>query len=168
MGQDVDQGGTPVVTVADHGFYMRKAYQEALKALDDGEVPVGAVIVNEVGSIIGRGANSMERLKDATAHAEIIAIGAASQHQPSWRLNGCTLYATLEPCLMCLGAILNSRLSTIVYGTTDPRLGAVDTHPVKAMAEGSYRVFPAVVSGVMAAESSALLKSFFQRLREKE
>lgn len=156
------------IMMPEHGFLMAKAYQEALKAFDDGEVPVGAVIVNPDGAVIGRGANGMERLKDATAHAEIIAIGAAAQDMPSWRLNGCTLYVTLEPCIMCLGAILNSRISMIVYGARDPRLGALDTRLHRPLLEDAYNNFPEVVGGVMAEESSALLKSMFRRLREKK
>jgi len=153
--------------IQNHEFYMNKAYQEALRAFDNGEVPVGAVIIGPSGTLCGRGANSMERLQDATAHAEILAIGAAAQSLGSWRLNDCTLYVTLEPCMMCLGAILNSRISTIVFGATDPRLGAVVTHPFASTAQGAYNTFPAVASGVLGMESSALLKSFFQNLRKK-
>ena len=104
----------------EHLRFMGFAYQEALKALDEGEVPVGAVIVRDK-QVVGRGYNRIEKLNDATAHAEIIAISAASNSTESWRLNGCTLYVTLEPCLMCLGAIMQSRIETIVYGTPDPR-----------------------------------------------
>lgn len=146
---------------------MNKAYQEALRAFDDGEVPVGAVIINPSGTIIGRGSNSMERLQDATAHAEILAIGAAARSMGTWRLNDCALFVTLEPCLMCLGAILNSRIGTIVYATSDPRLGAVNTHPFASVAQDAYHAFPEVRSGILADESSSLLKSFFQNLRKK-
>jgi len=148
-------------------YYMNRAYQEAAAAFDEGEVPVGAVITGPEGTIIGRGRNSVERLADATAHAEILAIGAAAQHQKTWRLNGCTLYVTLEPCLMCLGAILVSRLDRVVYAAPDPRLGAIDTHSYRQQALDSYRVFPTIESGIMADECGKLLKSFFQRLREK-
>jgi tRNA(adenine34) deaminase len=143
---------------------MSAAYQEALRAFDEGEVPVGAVVELE-GRIIGRGYNRVEALGDATAHAEIVAITAASNHVGGWRLNGCTLYVTLEPCLMCLGAILQSRVSAVVYGTADPRLGGIDTFNYRAEAERSYRVFPAVTAGVMEEESRALLKAFFKNLR---
>ena len=151
----------------EHLRFMEFAYQEALKALDDGEVPVGAVIVRDK-QIIGRGYNRIEKLNDATAHAEIIAISAASNSTESWRLNGCTLYVTLEPCLMCLGAIMQSRIETIVYGTADPRAGAVDTHPYRTSIENSYNWFPQAISGVMADDSSRLLKTFFSALRKKD
>ncbi len=145
---------------------MERAYQEALRAFDEGEVPVGAVVAGPSGAIIGRGRNAVERLNDATAHAEILAIGAAAQRMETWRLNGCTLYVTLEPCMMCLGALLASRIDRIVYGTADPRLGAVDTYPHREQILASYRVFPVVESGVMQRECAELLKSFFRTLRE--
>jgi tRNA(adenine34) deaminase len=144
---------------------MGAALREAIKAFDEGEVPVGAVIERD-GAIIGRGYNKIEGLRDATAHAEIIAITAASAHVGGWRLNGCTLYVTLEPCLMCLGAILQSRVSAVVYGAKDPRLGGIDTFNYRAEAEKSYRVFPQVSSGIMEDESRDLLKAFFKKLRE--
>ena len=139
--------------------------QEALRAFDEGEVPVGAVIEKD-GSIIGRGYNRVEALGDATAHAEIIAMTAASNHLNDWRLNGCTLYVTLEPCLMCLGAILQSRVSAIVYGAKDSRLGSIDTFHYREEAEKSYKSFPQITSGIMETESANLLKSFFRKLRQ--
>ncbi|MBD3242805.1 MAG: tRNA-specific adenosine deaminase [Chitinivibrionales bacterium] len=149
----------------DSHHYMERAYQEALRAFDEGEVPVGAVVTGPSGAIIGRGRNAVERLSDATAHAEILAIGAAAQRMETWRLNGCTLYVTLEPCMMCLGALLASRVDRIVYATTDPRLGAVDTFPHRDQILASYRTFPVIESGVMQQECSELLKSFFRTLR---
>ncbi len=154
------------LVLLNHEFYMNLAYQEALKAYDEKEIPVGAVIVHE-GRIVGRGYNRTESLRDATAHAEIIAMSAASASLASWRLTGCTLYVTLEPCLMCLGAILQSRTDMIVYGTTDPRLGAVDTHDNREAVLNSYRRFPTVVSGILESECRAVLKSFFKELRKK-
>lgn len=148
-------------------YYMERAYQEALRAFDEGEVPVGAVVAGPGGSIIGRGSNAVERLRDATAHAEILAIGAAAAHQESWRLNDCTLYVTLEPCTMCLGAILNCRLCGVIYGASDPRLGAVDTHPIAYHARAAYRTFPTIASGVLAEQCSELLTAFFRQLRKK-
>ncbi|MCL2182467.1 MAG: nucleoside deaminase [Chitinispirillia bacterium] len=146
-------------------YFMGAALREALKAFDEGEVPVGAVIEKD-GGIIGRGYNRIEALGDATAHAEIVAITAASAHVGDWRLNGCTLYVTLEPCLMCLGAILQSRVSAVVYGAKDPRLGGVDTFNYRPEAEKSYRAFPQITSGIMEDESRGLLKAFFKKLRE--
>jgi tRNA(adenine34) deaminase len=144
---------------------MDKAYQEAVKALDEGEVPVGAIIEKE-GRIIGRGYNRVENLLDATAHAEILAIGAASTSLSSWRLSGCTLYVTLEPCIMCLGAILQSRIDAIVYSAPDPKAGALDTFFYRQELERAYRYFPRVSSGIMKDECSSLLISFFKTARK--
>jgi Cytosine/adenosine deaminases len=146
-------------------FFMNAAYQEALKAFDEGDVPVGAVIEKE-GRIIGRGYNRIEKCFDATAHAEILTIGAASASLQSWRLEGCTLYVTLEPCLMCLGALLQSRIDAIVYATADPRLGALDTFFYRQEIERAYGYFPAIRSGIMHDECGALLQSFFKRIRK--
>lgn len=150
----------------DAQFFMNTAYQEALKAFDEGDVPVGAVIEKE-GRIIGRGYNRIEKCFDATAHAEILAIGAASASLQSWRLEGCTLYVTLEPCIMCLGALLQTRIAGIVYAVSDPRLGAVDTFYYRQEIERAYRYFPVISSGIMREECETLLRSFFERLRKK-
>ncbi len=151
----------------EHTFYMNLAFQEALKAFDEGEVPVGAVIVYE-DTIIGRGYNRIESLNDATAHAEIIAISAATAALSTWRLNNCILYVTLEPCLMCLGAILQSRIETIVYGASDNRLGAIETFHYKNQAEQAYRRFPQTIGTIMQEECRALVQSFFQKIRKKD
>jgi tRNA(adenine34) deaminase len=143
---------------------MEAAYQEALKALDEGEVPVGAVIVKN-NAIIGRGYNLIEQLADATAHAEIIAMTAAANSLSTWRLDQCTIYVTLEPCIMCLGALMQSRMGAIVYGTKDPRLGAVDTRSFKTELEKAYGFFPSTGNGLLAQECSSLLSSFFKKLR---
>lgn len=149
----------------DASYYMNVAYQEALKALDDGEVPIGAIVEKE-GRIIGRGYNRMEKLLDATAHAEILAIGAASTSLSSWRLNGCTLYVTLEPCVMCLGAILQARIDSIVYSAPDPRAGALDSFYFRQELERVYHYFPRVASGIMKEECGSLLTSFFKNARK--
>lgn len=146
---------------------MTLAYQEALKAADEGEVPVGAIVVKD-NIIVGKGYNRVEQLNDVTAHAEIIAIGAASDKLSSWRLNECTLYVTLEPCLMCLGAIVQSRIESLVYAAKDPRAGAVDTFVYRNLVESSYRNFPNISSGLMAEECGGLLSSFFRELRKKK
>jgi tRNA(adenine34) deaminase len=150
----------------DASYFMNIAYQEALKAFDEGEVPVGAVIEKE-GRIVGRGYNRVEKCFDATAHAEILAIGAASSLIQNWRLDGCTLYVTMEPCIMCLGALLHCRISAIVYATIDPRLGAVDTFYYRQEIERAYHYYPLITSGIMQDECVSLLQSFFEAIRKK-
>ena len=145
--------------------FMRMALQEASAASDDGEVPVGAIIVHE-GRIIGRGRNACERLQDATAHAEIVAITAASQALGSWRLEACTLYVTLDPCPMCMGACLNARVPRVVYGAFEPKAGACGS-VVDLRAPPGYNHRIEATSGVLGSESAMLLKSFFRALRER-
>jgi tRNA(adenine34) deaminase len=145
--------------------FMRAALLEAQRAAEEGEVPVGAVVVHE-GRIIGRGRNACERLQDATSHAEIVAIGAASQALGSWRLEGCTLFVTLEPCPMCMGACLNARVKRVVYGATEPKAGACGSI-VDLRAPVGYNHKLDVTSGVLALEASALMKNFFRELRDK-
>jgi tRNA(adenine34) deaminase len=148
----------------DHLYYMHTAYQQALNAFDDGEVPVGAVIVKN-NQIIGKGYNQVEKLSDATAHAEIIAISAASSIAGSWRLTDCTIYVTLEPCIMCLGALLQTRISSIIYGASDPRAGAIDSYYRQEL-QRSYGYFPSVIPSLMEQECAALLSSFFSKIRK--
>ncbi len=112
--------------INDHQRFMRLALKEAEAAYEANEIPVGAVIVRS-GTVIAKAHNQVELLQDPTAHAEIIAIGAAANHLSSWRLNGCTLYVTLEPCPMCAGAIVLSRLDRLVFGAYDPKMGACST-----------------------------------------
>ncbi len=145
---------------------MNQALQEAHAAFDEGEVPVGAVIVKE-NRIIARGHNRVEAAQDATAHAEILCIGAASQNLEDWRLEGCTLYVTLEPCPMCAGAILNSRIEKVVYATRDKRLGALHSNCQLFDMDLLNREVQ-VEEGLMAEECAYLLKSFFQVLRSKK
>ncbi|MBD3420159.1 MAG: tRNA-specific adenosine deaminase [Chitinivibrionales bacterium] len=147
-------------------YFMNLAYQEALKAFDEGEAPIGAVIAKD-GKLIGKGYNRIEKPADPTAHAEIIAIGSAASFLQSWRLDGCTLYVTLEPCLMCLGAIMQSRITAVEYAAKDPRLGAVDTFYYQQEIQRSYKRFPLVSSGLMQEQCSQLLTSFFKQLRKK-
>jgi tRNA(adenine34) deaminase len=136
----------------------------AREAMDAGEVPIGAVVVRE-GKVIGRGRNRMEELQDATAHAEIFALREAFQTVGSWRLDDCELHATLEPCPMCAGAILNSRISRVVYGAPDHRLGACRTHWAILERNPIGREIE-VVDGVLAQRSADLLRDFFRSLRE--
>jgi tRNA(adenine34) deaminase len=147
----------------DLGF-MRRALERARAAGDDGEVPIGALVVQD-GQILAEAQNAMERLQDASAHAEILAIRSASARLNSWRLDGCTLYASLEPCPMCAGAILNARIARVVYAARDHRLGACHTHWALLDQNPIGRKIE-VLDGILADESAALLQEFFRDLRE--
>ncbi len=143
--------------------FMRAAIGEALAADEDGDVPVGAVVVRE-GRIIARGRNQRERLNDPTAHAEMIALTAAASEVGSWRLEGCTLYVTLEPCTMCAGAIVLARLERLVFGAKDPKAGAcVSLFNIPTDPRLNHRV--TVDGGVLQAECAELLVDFFGRQR---
>lgn len=147
-----------------HEQWMKHALREAEKAHEQDEVPVGAVVVRN-GRIIGRGYNQIERLQDPTAHAEMIAITAAANHLESRRLEGCTLYVTLEPCPMCAGAIMLSRIPTLVFATFDPKAGACGTlYNIVHDRRLNHTVH--VISGVCDRESTELLKGFFGRIRK--
>lgn len=150
----------------DHKRFMAAALKEAERAFEKNEVPVGAVIVKD-GVIIARAYNQVEALQDPTAHAEIIAIGAAANHLGSWRLKGCTLYVTLEPCPMCAGAIVLSRLDRIVFGAYDPKMGACSTLYNIAQDERlNHRV--EIIAGVSDEDSRLLLREFFVRKRPND
>src|SRR3954469_21553554 len=144
---------------------MQHALNEARAAAREDEVPIGAVVVHE-GRVIGRGRNACERLNDATAHAEILAISAASQALGTWRLEGCTLYVTLEPCPMCMGACLNARVARVVYGAPEPKAGACGSI-VDLRAPKGYNHALQVTGGVRAAEAGAAMVDFFRALRAK-
>lgn len=144
---------------------MRLAIEEAKKAQTVGEVPIGAVIVKD-GEIIASGYNRRETSKDPTNHAEIVAIRRASQVLGGWRLIGCTLVVTLEPCPMCAGAIVQSRIERVVYGTDDPKAGCAGTL-MNLLNEPRFNHQADVVSGVLSSECSALLSHFFRELRKK-
>lgn len=147
-------------------FYMKEALKEAKKAYSTYEVPVGAVIVYN-GEIIGRGYNQRESLKDPTAHAEMLAIKDASKYLDAWRLMDCTMYVTLEPCAMCAGALVNSRIDRLIIGTRDPKRGCCGTiedltnHP-----KFNHRI--EVEFGVLEEECSSIISSFFKELRENK
>jgi len=149
-----------------HEHWMREALVQARQAAAAGEVPVGAVVVRG-GEVIGRGHNRVEHLHDATAHAEILALGAASEHLEQWRLDGAVLYVTLEPCTMCTGAIMLARVSELVYGAPDPRAGAVASR-ARLLQGNPYRHQVEVVGGVLGQECGDLLRSFFQQRRESD
>ncbi len=144
---------------------MRAALQQAERSGERDEVPVGCVIVHD-GFVIGRGHNQTEGLQDATAHAEILAIGAASNTLGSWRLNECTMYVTLEPCAMCAGAIILARMGRLVFGAHDPKAGACGS-VLDVIHEPRLNHRVPVTSGVLAGECGAILREFFQRKRRK-
>lgn len=147
-------------------YFMKKAFLEAKKAFNKNEVPIGAVLVKD-GQIVSRGYNLCETKQNATFHAEMVCINKASAKIKNFRLSDCVLYTTLEPCLMCAGALLLSRIKKIVYAASDLRHGAI---------ESIYKVFenphpihtPIVQKGPLAEESSALLKEFFKIQRRKK
>src|SRR3954449_3959713 len=143
--------------------YMRLALAEAEQALAENEVPVGAVIVQSE-RVIGSAHNQREMLHDPTAHAEMIAITQAASSIGDWRLEGCTLYVTLEPCIMCCGAILQARIPTFVYGATDPKAGAAGTL-FHLLTDERLNHRCRVVPGVLAAQCGELLTRFFQQQR---
>ena len=143
--------------------WMRYAIIEGVKALNNGEVPIGAVIVSQ-NKIIGRGYNQVESLNDATAHAEVLAISAASNTLDNWRLNECEIYVTKEPCVMCAGAIINSRIRRVVFGSYDDKKGAcASLYQIcgdKRLGSGT-----SVNGGVMEKECTSILKEFFSLKR---
>ncbi|MEE9166393.1 MAG: tRNA adenosine(34) deaminase TadA [Candidatus Neomarinimicrobiota bacterium] len=149
--------------VANHEKWMKVAMQEAEKAFDEGEVPVGAAIVKG-NHLIGRGHNQREGLKDPTAHAEVLAITAAANFLGDWRLEGCSLYVTKEPCAMCAGAIVNSRLDQVVFGCYDEGEGCCGSlYQICGDPRLPHRV--AVKGGVMEEECQSILQEFFRKKR---
>lgn len=149
-----------------HLHHMEMALEEAEAAAAEGEVPVGAVIVSAARGVIARAHNQREQLLDPTAHAEMIALTQAAQALRSWRLEGCVLYVTLEPCPMCAGAIVQARLPLVVYGCTDPKAGACDTlYQIPTDARLNHRA--RVLGGVQAERCAGLLGDFF-RARRRE
>lgn len=147
----------------DHELWMEEAIKEAAKAEALREVPIGAVIVKD-GRIIGRGHNLRETSLDPTAHAEMIAIREASAALGAWRLLDCTLYVTLEPCPMCAGAIVQSRIKTVVYGTPDPKAGCAGTL-MNLLQEERFNHRVELVEGVLQERCAAMLTGFFRGLR---
>ena len=146
----------------DHQTYMARALELAAQAAQVGDVPVGCVIVRD-GEIIGEGRNRREENGDATAHAELEAIRDACQRVGSWRLHGCTLYVTLEPCPMCAGGIINARIEQVRYGTKDEKAGACDS--VLNLFEERFNHKPRIYRGPMENECGRILQDFFEELR---
>lgn len=143
--------------------YMREALALACEAAEAGEVPVGCVVFDEAGEIIGRGRNRREEARDACAHAEVEAIRAACAQRGSWNLSGCGIAVTLEPCPMCAGAIINARLSLVAYGAKEPLSGSVGS--IINLFEENYGRKPKVYGGVLRADCADILSEFFARLR---
>lgn len=152
MGLDVDE------------YFMRLAIKEASLAFSKGEVPVGAVLVGRDGKIISSACNMRESLKDPTAHAEVLALREGAGMIGNWRLIGTTLYVTKEPCIMCAGAIINSRIERLVYGCSDPKGGAAESlYAILSDRRLNHNVM--LTAGVLQEECASLLKRFFERRR---
>ena len=147
----------------DNERYMRYAIRMAEQALDIGEVPVGCVIIHN-GEIIGKAHNQRETLQDPTAHAEILAITQAAAHFESWRLEDTKLFVTLEPCPMCAGAIILSRIPEVYFGAYDPKAGVCGTL-MNLLEDPRFNHMPAVTPGLLADECGQLLSGFFQHIR---
>jgi len=146
----------------EHEDYMRMALELAAQAAREGDVPVGCVIVKD-GAVVGRGRNRREERGDATAHAEIEAIRDACRALGSWRLHGCTMYVTLEPCPMCAGGIVNARIDTVRYGVRDEKAGCCGS--VLDLFQERFNHRPRVYQGPLGAECEAVLRDFFEGLR---
>ena len=158
--------GKRVTGTKDDIYWMGKALSQAKRAEHRGEVPIGAIVVRD-GVVLGSGFNLRERTLDPTAHAELVAIRKASRKCGSWRLTGSTVYVTLEPCLMCMGAMILARIDRLVYGCRDPKGGAAGTlYDVSDDKRLNHRF--AVISGVMEEECSRMLSKFFSAVRTRK
>jgi tRNA(adenine34) deaminase len=151
------------VTAAVDESFMREALALAQEARANNEVPVGAIVVKD-GTVIGRGFNAPIFCGDPTAHAEVRALRAAARHLQNYRLSGCTLYVTLEPCAMCAGAIMHARIARLVYAAADPKTGAGGS-VIDLFGETRLNHHTEVLSGILATESGNLLRSFFRERR---
>ena len=153
----------PIIDLQSDQYFMGEALRQALKAYEAEEVPVGAVVVRE-GRIISRAFNQVELLKDATAHAEMLALTAAEEAVGDWRLNDCTLYVTKEPCPMCAGAIVHVRIGRVVFGAGDPKAGAAGS-ALNLLQFPTFNHRCEITSGVREPECRDLLQSFFAEQR---
>ncbi|MGB3368152.1 MAG: tRNA adenosine(34) deaminase TadA [Acidaminobacteraceae bacterium] len=147
-------------------YFMREAYKEALKAYIEGEVPIGSVVVKD-NLVIGRGYNQREFSDDPTDHAEIKAIKKATSTIGDWRLTGCELYVTIEPCMMCCGAIYQSRIEKLIYGSMDHKMGMVDSGG-KLLQIDNLNHKVEVISGILHEKCKQLMKNFFLEIRRKK
>ena len=148
----------------DHSIWMKQALIQAQKAFEAEEIPIGAIVVYN-SKIIGRGYNQREQLNDPTAHAEIIAITAAANTIGDWRLNNCSLYVTKEPCPMCAGAIINSRLEMVIFGTYDEETGCCGSR-YQLCGDPRFKTKVAVKGGILEKESLSLIQDFFNVRRD--
>ena len=149
--------------MVEHETWMREALKEAARGAEEGEVPIGAVIVHE-NRVIGRAHNQREQLKDPTAHAEMIAITQAAAALNNWRLTGATIYATMEPCVMCAGALVQARISRLVYGVDDPKAGGCRSlFEIGTDARLNHQM--EIIPGVLEVESRELVQDFFRKPR---
>jgi len=148
----------------EHEKYMRLALELAKEAFDAGEIPVGCVITDKDGNILGTGANTRERTRSALGHAELNAITEACRTLGDWRLDGCTIYVTLEPCPMCTGAIINARIPCVVFGAREENFGSCGS--IVDLFSERYGHHPAVYAGVLESECAALLADFFKNMRK--
>jgi len=152
--------------MVEHEKWMEQAFFEAEKAYQKKEVPVGAVIIYK-NRVIGRGHNLIETLQDPTAHAEILAITAAANYLASWRLDDTSLYVTLEPCLMCAGAVQNARIREVVFGASDPRLGVCGS-VVNFLQHSRFQSSVSLIPGILQPKCESILKDFFIKLRKNQ
>lgn len=148
----------------DHSFFMKQALQQAVAAFEQDEVPVGAIIVNADLKIVGAAFNQKITLCDPTAHAEVLAITQAAEAQGDWRLEGCTMYVTLEPCPMCAGAILQARIPRVVFGASDAKAGAVQSL-FQLLNDSRLNHCCEVIGGVMGEACAEILTEFFRQKR---
>lgn len=155
----------PIIDLQSDHYFMGEALRQAARAYQAGEVPVGAVVVRE-GRIIARAFNQVESLKDATAHAEMLALTQGEEAVGDWRLSDCTLYVTKEPCPMCAGAVVHVRLARVVFGVSDPKAGAAGT-ALNLLDFPGLNHRCAITSGVREPECRALLQAFFVEQRNK-
>jgi tRNA(adenine34) deaminase len=157
----------PIIDLQSDHYFMGEALRQATRAYEGGEVPVGAVVVRE-GRVIARAFNQVELLKDATAHAEMLAITQAEEAFGDWRLTDCTLYVTKEPCPMCAGAVVHARLARVVFGASDPKAGSAGS-ALNLLQFPTLNHRCAITSGVREPECRAMLQTFFaeQRLKSK-
>jgi tRNA(adenine34) deaminase len=154
------------MAIPDDERWMREALRQAEAALDEDEVPVGCIIVHH-GQVLGRAHNQRETLRDPTAHAEMIAITQAAEALGSWRLTGCTLYVTLEPCTMCAGAMVLARIERLVYGAVDPKAGAIES-VFRILDERRLNHRVQASGGILAEACGSILSQFFQTMRGAE